>query len=90
MPDYLLLHLKKFTLREDWTSIKLDVAVEIPDELDLSSLKGTGLKPNEELLPELTGKAPELPPFDQEIYTKLVSSLCVCASFSHFSFFKFI
>ncbi|KAG4066703.1 hypothetical protein HA402_007339 [Bradysia odoriphaga] len=72
MPDYLLLHLKKFTLREDWTSIKLDVAVEIPDELDLSSLKGTGLQPNEELLPELTGKAPELPPFDQDVYSKLM------------------
>lgn len=76
MPDYLLLHLKKFTLREDWTSIKLDVAVEIPDELDLSSLKGVGLQPNEELLPELTGKAPELPPFDQEVYSQLVSG-CV-------------
>lgn len=73
MPDYLLLHLKKFTLREDWTSIKLDVAVEIPDELDLSSLRGAGLQPNEELLPELTGKAPELPPFDQEVYSQLVS-----------------
>lgn len=73
MPDYLLLHLKKFTLREDWTSMKLDVAVEIPDELDLSSLKGAGLQPNEELLPELTGKAPELPPYDQEVYSKLVS-----------------
>lgn len=57
--------------------MKLDVAVEIPDELDLSSLKGVGLQPNEELLPELTGKAPELPPFDQEVYTKLVSVMVI-------------
>lgn len=56
--------------------MKLDVAVEIPDELDLSSLRGVGLQPNEELLPELTGKAPELPPFDQEVYSQLVSAVC--------------
>ena len=29
-----------------------DVAVEMPDELDLSPLRGTGLQPGEEELPE--------------------------------------
>jgi ubiquitin carboxyl-terminal hydrolase 5/13 len=57
-PDYLLLHLKKFTLREDWVPIKLDVAVEMPDEVDLSSLKASGLQPGEESLPELQGPPP--------------------------------
>lgn len=83
MPDYLLLHLKKFTLREDWTSLKLDVAVEIPEELDLGSLRGAGLQPNEELLPELTGKAPALPPFDQDVYSKLVSGIGVLDTVRH-------
>lgn len=71
MPDYLLLHLKKFTLREDWTSIKLDVSIECPDEIDISFLRGTGLKPAEEELPEMKGPAPELPPMDQEVLTNL-------------------
>lgn len=49
MPDYLMLHLKKFTLKEDWTSIKLDVSVDCPDVLDISSLRGHGLRPGEEV-----------------------------------------
>ncbi|KAF6209165.1 hypothetical protein GE061_014910 [Apolygus lucorum] len=63
-PDFLLIHLKKFMLREDWTQMKLDVSVDMPETLDLSSLKGTGLQPGEELLPELTAPvpAPELDP----------------------------
>ncbi|XP_055311521.1 ubiquitin carboxyl-terminal hydrolase 5 [Sitodiplosis mosellana] len=64
MPDYIILHLKKFTLREDWTCVKLDVAVEIPDILDLSALRSTGLQSNEELLPELD-KEPPQPEFDE-------------------------
>ena len=72
MPDYLMIQLKKFSLKEDWTSVKLDVSVEVPDELDLSSLKGKGLQPNEELLPELIGEAPELPPYNKELYKGLV------------------
>lgn len=71
MPDYLLLHLKKFTLREDWTSIKLDVSVDCPDELDVSFLRGTGLLPSEEELPELKGRVPTPPPMDQEVLVNL-------------------
>ncbi|XP_022900127.2 ubiquitin carboxyl-terminal hydrolase 5 [Onthophagus taurus] len=59
-PDYLLIHLKKFTLREDWVPIKLDVAVDMPDYLDLSSLRATGPQPDEEPLPELVGSPPPL------------------------------
>lgn len=71
MPDYLMLHLKKFTLREDWTCVKLDVAVEIPDQLDLSSLRATGQQPNEELLPDLD-KAPPQPEMDPNVIAQLV------------------
>lgn len=70
MPDYLILHLKKFTLREDWTCVKLDVAIEIPDQLDLSALRSTGQQPNEELLPDLD-KAPPQPEYDQNIMSQL-------------------
>lgn len=71
MPDYMILHLKKFTLREDWTCVKLDVAVEIPDILDLSSLRSTGLQPNEELLPELD-RTPPQPELNEAFIAQLV------------------
>uniref|UniRef100_A0A1B6CS55 Ubiquitin carboxyl-terminal hydrolase 14 n=1 Tax=Clastoptera arizonana TaxID=38151 RepID=A0A1B6CS55_9HEMI len=55
-PDYLMLHLKKFMLKEDWTPMKLDVAVDMPDILDIRHLKGHGLQDWETPLPELEGK----------------------------------
>lgn len=69
-PDYLLIQLKKFTLREDWVPIKLDVAVEMSDILDLSSLKAKGPQPDEEPLPELVG-APPMPVMDQAVLAEL-------------------
>lgn len=70
MPDYMILHLKKFTLREDWTCVKLDVSVDIPDVLDLSALRSTGLQPNEALLPDLDA-APPQPEFDESVIAQL-------------------
>ena len=40
-PDYLFVQLKKYTFNDDWTPRKLDVSMEIPDELDLNSLRAT-------------------------------------------------
>lgn len=71
-PDYLLVQLKKFTLREDWVPIKLDVAVEIPDILDLSPLRGEGPQPGEEPLPEMVGSPPPAPAIDEEVLSKLI------------------
>lgn len=71
MPDYLLLHLKKFTLRDDWTPLKLDVSVECPDELDISFLRGAGLLASEEELPEMQGRTPTPPPMDQHVLSEL-------------------
>lgn len=58
-------------MREDWTSIKLDVAVEVPDLLDLSSLRSSGLQPNEILLPDLD-KPPTPPTMDEGVINQLV------------------
>lgn len=73
MPDYLVLHLKKFTIREDWTEVKLDVAIDIPDVLDLTTLRGKGLAPGEIELPELVAKPPSPPPADPAVMSALVS-----------------
>lgn len=71
MPDYLFLHMKKFTMREDWTPVKLDVSVDCPDEIDISFLRGSGLQAAEEELPDMKGRAPSPPPMDQHVLASL-------------------
>ena len=51
-PDYLLIQLLKFRVDESWQPVKLDVEVEMPENLDLSSLRGRGQQPHEVTLPE--------------------------------------
>lgn len=52
--------------------IKLDVAVEMPDILDLNSLRATGPQPEEEQLPELVGSPPPAPAMDAQVLSQLV------------------
>jgi len=56
-PPYLMLHIRKFTISQNWTPVKLDVRIVAPDELDLEWLKGHGQQPDEEPLPELPAGA---------------------------------
>jgi ubiquitin carboxyl-terminal hydrolase 5/13 len=51
-PDYLMIQLEKYTIGEGWVPKKLDVSIDVPDELDLSYLRGSGLQPGEELMSE--------------------------------------
>jgi hypothetical protein len=42
-----------------------DVFVDVPDELDISSMRGQGLQPDEQLLPETAGVfLASQPPFE--------------------------
>lgn len=52
--------------------IKLDVAVEMPDLLDLSPLRGIGPQPGEEPLPELVGSAVPVPVMDEAVLSQLI------------------
>ncbi|CAL9696147.1 unnamed protein product [Knipowitschia caucasica] len=52
-PEYLVLQIKKFTFGVDWVPKKLDLAIDVPDFLDLSRLRATGLQSGEEELPDL-------------------------------------
>lgn len=58
-------------MKEDWTPVKLDVAVEMPDILNLNFLRGFGLQPTEELLPETVGAAPPPLVYDPVILNQL-------------------
>lgn len=51
-PRYLLVQMRRFYVSEDWTPEKLDVVVNVPEELSLSQYLSSGLLDGEELLPE--------------------------------------
>nr|XP_029487846.1 ubiquitin carboxyl-terminal hydrolase 13-like isoform X1 [Oncorhynchus nerka] len=52
-PEYLVVQIKKFTFVVDWVPKKVDLSIDIPDFLDLSRLRGTGLQAGEQELPDL-------------------------------------
>uniref|UniRef100_A0A7N8XVP1 Ubiquitin carboxyl-terminal hydrolase n=1 Tax=Mastacembelus armatus TaxID=205130 RepID=A0A7N8XVP1_9TELE len=52
-PEYLIVQIKKFTFGVDWVPKKLDLAIDVPDFLDLNRLRATGLQAGEEELPDL-------------------------------------
>lgn len=51
-PEYLLIQIRKFELSSDWTPIKLDVAIDAPNILDLNEFKSSGLTESEHELPD--------------------------------------
>jgi ubiquitin carboxyl-terminal hydrolase 5/13 len=53
--QYLLVAANKFYHSANWLPTKRDIALDVPDELDLSELKAQGQQPGEELLPENGG-----------------------------------
>ncbi|CAD7004184.1 ubiquitin carboxyl-terminal hydrolase 5 [Ceratitis capitata] len=70
MPDYLMMHLHKFTIGSDWVPKKLDVSVDMPDEIDLSNWRGTGMQPEEQAFPETVDK-PKFS-FDENLMSELM------------------
>jgi ubiquitin carboxyl-terminal hydrolase 5/13 len=75
-PQYLVIHLRKYVIGDGWVPKKLDVFVQVPDELDLGGLRGTGLQEGEQLLPEESGvSAPSAAPVqaDAGIVSQLVA-----------------
>ncbi|XP_059676128.1 ubiquitin carboxyl-terminal hydrolase 5 isoform X5 [Gavia stellata] len=76
-PDYLVIQIKKFTFGLDWVPKKLDVSIEMPEELDISALQGTGLQDGEEEMPDIapplvTPDEPKAPMLDESVIIQLV------------------
>merc|ERR1711904_389973 len=46
-PDYLVLHMARFVIGDNWAVKKLDAFVEVPDEIDLSFLRAKGKQSDE-------------------------------------------
>ena len=60
-PDYLVIQVKKFEFAPDWTPIKLDVSLQVPQILDINELRGNGKKPDEQELPDEQESEPAQP-----------------------------
>uniref|UniRef100_A0A8C4P1H0 Ubiquitin carboxyl-terminal hydrolase n=1 Tax=Dicentrarchus labrax TaxID=13489 RepID=A0A8C4P1H0_DICLA len=74
-PEYLILQIKKFTFGVDWVPKKLDLAIDVPDFLDLSRLRATGLQAGEEELPDL------MPPIVLPEDTRVLNQQLLCCSY---------
>lgn len=48
-PPYLMIHLRRYYIGEDWTPMKMEVLVDIPEKLCLEDLKARGPQPGEKL-----------------------------------------
>jgi ubiquitin carboxyl-terminal hydrolase 5/13 len=61
-PEILVIQMRKFYL-DGWTPKKLDVLLDVPDEIDLYNYRGSGKKPDERELPAepAGGAAPAAP-----------------------------
>ena len=51
-PRYLVVHMQRYVQKPDWTIGKLNVEVPVPETLDLSALRATGLQPGETAMAE--------------------------------------
>jgi len=72
-PDYLVIQLLKFQVDENWQPCKLDCEVDMPDKLDLSSLRGSGIQTGEVELPEESGgEQQEEVKIDENVVAQLV------------------
>ena len=60
-PRYLWIQIQRYQLGPDWQPMKLEVNLDIPEEVDLSSYKSKGPQDGEELVPEESGSPAAAP-----------------------------
>lgn len=51
-PRYLLVHMQRYEIGDDWQPRKIEVNIDVPEEISLQELKGTGPQEGEKLVPE--------------------------------------
>lgn len=51
-PRYLMLQIQRYELGPDWQPIKLEISIQVPDELDLTNFKSKGPTEGEALIPD--------------------------------------
>ena len=70
-PRYLLVHMQRYELGEDWQPRKIEVDIAMPEEISLQKFKGLGPQDGEKLVPEEdavmeeSSSAPAAPAIDE-------------------------
>lgn len=62
-PRYLLVHMQRYELGDDWQPHKIEVDIDVPEEISLHTLRSTGPQDGENLVPPESevGEAPAVP-----------------------------
>lgn len=75
-PRYLFVQIQRYELGPDWQPIKLEVNLDIPETIDLSSFKAMGPQEGESLVPEEdeenSGGAPAQPEISEAVLAQLM------------------
>lgn len=77
-PRYLLVHMQRYEIGDDWQPRKIEVNIDVPEEISLQELKGTGPQNGEKLVPEEVegeneaASAPAAPSIDEGALAQLM------------------
>eukprot|EP00980_Cylindrotheca_fusiformis_P017204 scaffold5296_cov215-Cylindrotheca_fusiformis.AAC.7 len=71
-PSHLWIQIQRYTLGPDWQPVKLEVKLDIPEELDLSAYKATGPQDGETLVPDEVAQAPSQPEISEAALGQLM------------------
>ena len=71
-PKYLFIHIRRFTITDDWRPAKLEVSVDMPDFIDLSAIRALP-KPDDETLIPTSSESPAKFEFNQEFINLLMT-----------------
>ncbi|VDK41760.1 unnamed protein product [Anisakis simplex] len=75
-PDFLIIHLQKFQITDNWTVKKMDVSIKVNDVISLESFRAKGKQPNEISLPEDNANSLSANKSVPHLKADLVASLC--------------
>lgn len=74
-PRYLWVQIQRYDLGPDWQPIKLEVNLDMPEQIDLSSYKSKGVQEGEDLVPAEEETAASAPPSAPAISEAALSQL---------------
>eukprot|EP01104_Vermistella_antarctica_P013148 TRINITY_DN3943_c0_g1_i3.p1 TRINITY_DN3943_c0_g1~~TRINITY_DN3943_c0_g1_i3.p1 ORF type:complete len:712 (-),score=177.96 TRINITY_DN3943_c0_g1_i3:44-2179(-) len=73
-PDYLVVHMRRFYIGDNWAPAKLDVFIDVPDEINIEHLRRKpGIQDGEGALPEAPPAAAAIVEADPTIVVALAS-----------------
>jgi ubiquitin carboxyl-terminal hydrolase 5/13 len=81
-PRYLMVQMQRYTLGPDWAPIKLEVNLDIPEEIDLTPYKSSGPAEGEDLVPPEDGSDGTAPKASAPVIDEVALSQLMDMGFS--------